>query len=556
MTRASTATVLALALLGGCYTGSSLDANDPSADSASGTDGAGAEGAGDASAEGGTTDPDGDDSGGAPGEATEIDRWRRLTANQYANSVEQLLGIRPDTSSFLADTAPGDSPFPANAGISPQAIDIDIYWQTASAVAQEATADPLAVLGDCDPNLDGEDACVDGFIDRFGEEAFRRPLTDAQRTVLRALHDQGAEESFERGLQMVIEAVLQSPSFLYIVEFGGDERTDGLRDLDGYEIAARLSFFLTDSTPDRALLDDAANLRDPEVLLEHAERLLQSEAFLTALVEAHLHLTQISRIDTVSRAEPEFDPELRASMKTEAHAFLSEVLSDPGTVEGLFVTPLAFPDARLAADIYGFGGDGEAVRVDDGSRAGLLTLPAFLASSPPIETDYEPVYRGNAIRARLLCGSLPPPPGETEFPDTTGLSPRERLRVHQEDPSCSGCHVQMDNIGFGLLNYDDLGRFATSDEFGPIDASGYVWPYDDAAFTTPVELGHALGSLPALRACMATQLFRLATARDPDDADAPSLDPALAALSEGGGDIRQAILHIVQSEAFRTRRGD
>lgn len=554
MSRLCTAFPLGLALLGGCYTGATVDAGAPSGGS-EGPDSAGTDGMGDASADDGSGGSDGGDTAGEPGEATELSRWRRLTATQYANSVEQLLGVQPDTSTFLDDTAPGDSPFPANAGISPQAIDIDIYWQTANAVAQEATADTAALMGDCDPASQGEDTCVDAFIDRFGEEAFRRPLTDGQRTALRALYDQGTEDSFERGLQMVIEAVLQSPYFLYIVEFG-DERPDGLRDLDGYELAARLSFFLTDSTPDRALLDDAESLKDPEVLREHAERLMKTEAFLTALVDAHLHLTQISRIDTVSRAEPEFDAELRASMKNEAQAFLTEVLSDPGTIEALFVTPLAFPDARLAQDIYGFGGDGQGVLVDDGSRAGLLTLPAFLASSPPIETDYEPVYRGNAVRARLLCGSLPPPPGDTEFPDTDGLSPRERLRRHQEDPSCSGCHVQMDNIGFGLLNYDDLGRYTVSDEFGAIDASGYVWPYEDTEFGDPLEMGETLATLPELRECMATQLFRLATARDPDDADAPSLDPALTALSEGGGDIRAAILHIVQSEAFHTRRGD
>lgn len=544
-------TLVAALLVSGCYTGTSLDAGGSQGDTEDPID-SGSTGSG---PEGGTQGEDetgGDDTGGDAAVPEELSRWRRLTAAQYANSVERLLGTRPDVSAFVADTAPGDSPFPANAGIAPQAIDIDIYWQTAVALANEVTAEPTTLLG-CEP---ADDGCVDDFIDRFGEDAFRRPLSDTQRAALRGLYDQGAEDGVQRGLQMVIEAVLQSPNFLYIVEFGGDPRPDGLRELDGYELAARLSFLLTDTTPGRELLADAESLHDPDVLLQHTQRLMQSPAFLDALVDAHLHLTHISRIDTVSRADLEFDQELRDSMKTEARSFLAEVLSTEGTVASLFVTPLAFPDERLAADIYGFGGDGQAMTVEDGSRVGLLTLPAFLASSPPIESDFEPVYRGNAVRARLLCDTLPPPTVDTNFPDAGDLSPRERLRQHQEDPSCSGCHVLMDNIGFGLLNYDDLGRYSEADAFGDIDAAGYVLADGEVGFEDAAGMGQVLAELPQVRECMATQLFRLATARDPDDADDRSLDQVRDALSEGGGDIRNAITQLVLSEAFRTRRGD
>lgn len=537
----------------GCYSGTTVNAGGGGETSEGAADGTSGSETGESATDGsGESDTDGDPAA----EPTELSRWRRLTATQYANSIDTLLGVRPDTASFIADSAPGDSPFPANAGIAPQAVDIDIYWQSALALAEEVTADPNGLFDDCDPATDGEDACVDSFITRFGEQAFRRPLTDAQRDALRGLFDEGAEQSLQRGLQMVIEAVLQSPNFLYIVEFGLEPDANGVSQLDGYELATRLAFFLTETTPDRQLLLDAPSLQDPEVLLSHAERLMQTDAFLAALVEAHLHLTHISRIDNVSRAEPEFDDELRGSMKTEARAFLEEVLTDPGTVEGLFVTPLAFPDERLADDIYGFGGAGEATLVDDGSRAGLLTLPAFLASSPPIESDFEPVYRGNAVRARLLCDTLPPPTVDTNFPDAGDLSPRERLRQHQEDPSCAGCHVLMDNIGFGLLNYDDLGRYSQSDAFGPIDASGYVLSDGEVGFDDVQELGAVLSTLPQVRDCMATQLFRLATAREPDDADAGSLGPVREALSEDGGDIRKAITQLVLSESFRTRRGD
>lgn len=542
-------------VLGGCYSG--LDGQDGSASASAGQDGGdGADGADGADAEGGDADDDDDDTPDPPeGERTEEGRWRRLTTVQYHNAVEDLLGVDVDTSGFLDDTTRGDSPFPANAGIAPQAIDIDIYWQTAGDVAIEATADLPALLGGCDIGADAT-GCATAFIDDFATRAFRRPLEDGQRDALLGLFELGAEESATVGLQMIISAVLQSPQFLYITEYG-EEIDPGLFALDGYEIASRLSFLLTNSVPDETLLGMAPELTDRDVLVAQAERLIDTPAFLDTLVEAQLHMTHISRLDEVSRSEQEFDAELRESMRNEAAQFIRAVMEEDGTVEGLLTSPIAFPDARLAADVYGFGGDGSRVDVDDGTRVGLLTLPAFLASSPPVESDFEIVYRGNAIRTRMLCDILPPPGADVMFgepdPDAT---PREILEQHQEDPACGGCHVLMDNIGFGFLNYDDLGRWHETDTEGPIDASGYVVSGEEHYFDDAAGLSEVLAGLPQLRNCMTKQMFRLALAREPDAADAESMAAVSDIMDAGGGDLRGALIALVSSDAFVLRRGE
>lgn len=517
-------------------------------------DGQAAGGADDSGAGSGGVDEGGDGTAGDPGPgATTDDRWRRLTGVQYRNAVRDLLGVEPDISGFLADTARGDSPFPSNAGVGTQEFDIEIYWQTANAVAATATADLPTLLGGCDA---AEATCIDAFVERLGRRAFRRPLTDEQKAALVGVYEVGADESPRVGVQLVISTVLQSPNFLYVAEFGS-EADDGGFDLDGWEIATRLSLLLTNSIPDDELLGMAEQLVDDEVLLAQADRLMQSDAFLDAMVEAQMHLTHISRLDHVARAEPEFDAELRASMQAEAAAFVRTVLADDGTIAGLLTTPLAFPDARLAEDVYGFGGDGSRVDVDDGTRVGLLTLPAFLASSPPIETEFGLVYRGNAVRTRLLCDPVPPPGVKVEFDGSEeGLTTREKLQQHQENPGCGGCHEMMDNIGFGLVNYDDLGRYAATDEFGTIDASGYVRMGDDKlAFDDARGMAEVLSTMPQLRACMAKQLFRLGTVRDPDGDDDTAMTAVEGELEQDGGDLRAAIRELVASDAFTRRRG-
>lgn len=537
--------VFALAGLvgGGCYQGVRDGPEGAAAADGEGTDG---EAGDDAADDGdGPVQP-------PPGERTEEGRWRRLTSAQYANAVRDLLGVLVDTSAFLFDTSRGDSPFPDNAGIATQALDIDIYWQTANQVADAATTDMSALVA-CDP---ADVACATTFIDDFGARAFRRPLTPQQQAALVGLYETGAQESPTVGFQLVISAVLQSPQFLYRAEFG-EQIDPGLYALDGYEIAARLSFLLTNSIPDATLLAEAQTLTDRDALLAQAERIMQTDAFMDAMVDAQLHLTHISRLDDVSRAEPEFDAQLRESMRQEAATFVRTVMDEDGTVQGLFTTPLAFPDARLAQDIYGFGGDGARVDVSDGTRAGLLTLPAFLASSPPLESDFEIVYRGNAVRTRLLCDVLPPPGADVMFdePDPN-VTPREKLRQHQDDPACAGCHVLMDNIGFGLLNYDDLGRHMTTDTEGPIDASGFVASEQEHHFDDAAGLSEVLAGLPQTRDCMTRQMFRLALAREPDDADTESIDAVGEVMHDGGGDIRQSLLALIGSDAFVLRRGE
>jgi len=473
-------------------------------------------------------------------------RWRRLTASQYANAVTDLIGVTPDTSTFLADSSTEDSPFPTNVAVEPQALDIDNYWTTAEALAAEVDLDSLV---ECSTR---DEACAESFVARLGRRAYRRPLTTEQQDGLMAIYRVGAEESFDRGAQLVLQALLQSPEFLYQVELGtdgapGDDGT--LYRLDGYEVATRLSFLLWNTTPDDALLDAAAAgmLDTAEGVQAEAMRLMENPRFSETLVDFHLAVARVTRIDDVTRSEMELTDEVRAAMVEEARAFVTQVMEGEGTVDALFTAPVT-PSDEL--DMIHEGGP---------ARAGLLTLPAVLLSSPPIETHFAPTYRGNSIRTFLLCDPVAPPDFEVEFEGGGDLTARERLRQHKDNPGCANCHDRMDPIGFALENYDDLGRWRDEDGDGyEIDPSGYVVIDGESNLdiSGPEELGEAMAALPEVRRCMAVQWFRYTVARDPSDRDLCSLSPIVSALQEGEGDVRSAVRELVASHAFRFRRGD
>ncbi len=474
-------------------------------------------------------------------------RWRRLTVTQYVQSVRDLLGVSPDTEPFLDDIASGLSPFVSNTSVQPQALDIDNYWAASEEVVEQV--DLGALLSGC---VAWDRGCAEAFIDGFGRRAFRRPLSDEQRVGLWAVYQAGAEEGFDAGIRLVIQAALNSPEFLYQTELGTPVREEEgtLYTLDAWELATRLSFLLWNTTPDDRLLDaaGAGALDTPAGLAAEAERLMQSPRFSETLEAFHLALAGVTRIDDVTRAEPELTDVVRAAMVEDARVYLRQVMQRGATVAGVFTAPIE-PSGALEA-IYQEG---------EPARHGLLSLPAVLVASPPIETDFAPTYRGASVRKYLLCDPVPPPAFAVEFEGSEeGLSSRERLRQHKDNPGCAACHELMDPIGFALETYDDLGRFRELDSDGmPIDASGYVRLTDETLEVEgPDSLSRTLGAIPEVRACMAVQWFRYALARDPTGRDACSLSPVVEVLQSGAGDIRGAVRALVTSDAFRLRRGD
>ncbi len=434
---------------------------------------------------------------------------RRLTIAEYNHTVRDLLGDKTaPATAFPPDTTAGVfSNSATSLTVSP--LLAQGYQQAAEALAATAIATPAKLVA-CDPKT-GDDACATAFIASFGRRAFRRPVTPDESTALLALYaDVRTGGVFLDGIQAVIEAVLQSASFLYRPELGvGDPATNGVVPLAPYETASRLSYLLWGSMPDDVLLDaaGAGQLATPAQIEAQARRLLADPRAKDAtreFFEQWLHLRGLDGASKDPTLYPGFDDVTRASMFAESRAFFDWVMwQADGRVETLLTAPTSFLDANTAK-LYGVtlsgGGTGpQLTALDPTKRAGILTQPSLLSTlAKPNQSS--PILRGKFVRERFLCQDLPPPPPNLVIVPpkvAPGATTRERFAQHDKDPACSGCHSLMDPIGFGFEHYDAVGAYRTTDNGLPVDATGWFpggaldvnGPFKDA-----IDLGNRLAA--------------------------------------------------------------
>lgn len=541
------------AALPGCYQG--LDASGSDADSAAPTDDTADDDAAD----------DGSGSGGEIDESPSVGGYHlmRLTRAEYDNTVRDLLGdASAPSSTFAEDEKVG--PFDANVLAPPSEVMLQDYMDAAETLAATAVQDVAGLTG-CTDDL-GTDDCARSFVAAFARRGYRRAPTSAESDRLFAVFTRGRElRGFDHGIELVVRAVLQSPHFLYRVERGEPvPEAPGVLGLTADEIATRLSYFILDSMPDDELFAavDAGALTTTEDIEAQARRLLATDA--AAPMIAAFHTQWLGLGPTLAKdplAFPEYDEALMQSMRREVALFASDVVLDgDGQLATLLSSPHTFVDAPLAA-LYGVehpsADPQEFVRVDldPSQRAGLFTQIGVLAAkSHPDHTS--PVLRGRFLRAFVLCQPPPPPP-----PDVNNTPPvfdpdrsqREQLDELMGVKPCIDCHQLMNPLGFALDNFDAIGRWRTELDGFPIDASGMLIATDvDGAFAGPVELAQRLAASEDVAECVARQWFRFALGRVEDN----QLDEgSLAVLSDAvaTGDIRELIVAITQTEAFRYR---
>jgi hypothetical protein len=367
-------------------------------------------------------------------------------------------------------------------------------------------------------------------------------------------------------VQRVIETALQSPPFLYRVEFGGAPAAgESVVRLTSWEVASRLSCLLWGSLPDGALFAAAAadELLTAEQVAAQARRLLDDPKARAAVANFHQQWLDYERIANVGKDTtlfPEWSSDIGALMREESRAFLDDaVFGQSGSFASLLTSPSTFLNAQLAA-FYGFAGPaGEAferVDVDPAQRAGVLTLGTLLTINAH-SNQTSPVHRGLLVRERLLCDVVPPPPPDVMVqapepnPDSTA---RERFAQHSANPACAGCHSLMDPLGFGFENYDALGRFRSEENGLAIDASGELTLTDvDGPFSGVVELAGKLAQSQEAHDCYVKQWFRFAYGRGETTGDACSLATLGAQFSLTQGNIKELLVALTQTDAFLYR---
>lgn len=540
-----------MVLASGCYVGLQGDGEDPPPSGES-WDAASSEGGGD----------DGTDDGGPAGACAQTEvgatPLQRLTRSEYDNTVADLLGITGHPAAALPPD--GSSGLFANNGeaaVSNYAV--EVYRDLAESLAASADIDTLLP---CDPAAIGEAACARAFVTTFGRRAYRRPLDDAQVERLMELFERGRTDgSFADGIALTIEAMLQSPSFLYRVEAGDRD----LVELDGYEIASRLSYFLWRSMPDDALLDaaDAGELDDDAGIEAHARRMLEDERAERAVLTFFGDLYALDTATAVYKDPelfPAFSAELAQDMRTELELFVLSTLRDGDhRLESLLAADHTFVNARLAA-FYGIaappGDDFVRVELTGDAAQGLLAKPLLMALSAHDQRT-SPTRRGKLVRTRVLCQGLPPPPPgvESAVPSPGTLSTRAWVQQRLDDPSCEGCHKLMDPIGLAFEHFDASGHYRELEDGLAIDASGTLVDTDvDGEFEGPSGLVAKLVQSEQVGECFAAQWFEFGLGRAPDSDDTCTTTDIAAAFADSDHDLDALVFAIATSDALRLRR--
>jgi hypothetical protein len=420
-------------------------------------------------------------------------RLRRLSTREYNSVVHDLLGdTTQPANQFLVDSYPNGYDN-GSAGLAVQSDQARTYEQAAEALAQAAvTSNMAALLGTCDPNLQGEPACLDAFLSGFASRAYRRPLTSTEAQRLRdlftAIEQNGG--AFTDGIEVVLETILQSPQFLYREELGSIDATGAAGStvtLTDYEVASELSFLLTGSIPDDTLWGNvqAGNFKTVQDFQREATRLLTSPAGHAA-IQGFLGQWLVTNEIPVLNKDPSFYPNFTASlgqsMSGEIDRFYDSVLwSGSGSLRELFSSNQSIVDGTLGL-LYGLPptvSDWHAVTLDPTNRLGIMSRAGFLAVHSDTDSS-GPVTRGVFVLNSILCTPPPPPPANVppappaNDPTVQTLTTRQRFSQHSTNPVCAACHDQIDGIGFGFEEFDGIGAYRTSEHGQPIDASGTI----------------------------------------------------------------------------------
>jgi Protein of unknown function (DUF1587)./Protein of unknown function (DUF1592)./Protein of unknown function (DUF1595)./Protein of unknown function (DUF1588)./Protein of unknown function (DUF1585). len=402
----------------------------------------------------------------------------------------------------------------------------------------------------------------------FLPRAFRRPVTDDEiakyAQLVKLAMDQ--EGTFEEGMGVALQAILVSPDFLFRVE-GGRRIENNVEMLDDYALASRLSYFLWSSSPDDELMELAAanRLHEPDVLKEQTLRMLQdprSDQLIENFAGQWLGLRKLvtSEVDPNPKLFPGFNEKIRLALWKETELYFGSIVREDRSIFDLLTARYTYLNEDLAK-FYGIEGvtGPEFRRVDlkdDSHRIGLLTHGSVLTlTSYPNRTS--PVKRGEWVLSVLMGDEPPPPPPVVPGLEQTStanpkLSLRESLELHRADPGCASCHKTMDAIGFGLENFDAVGRWRTEDRGMPIDASG-VLPGGES-FNGPEELvGVLMEKRDQFARCFVEKLMTYAIGRGIEWYDRCTIDSILAEL-ESNDRFSTVVLEIVQSAPFQSRR--
>jgi hypothetical protein len=480
----------------------------------------------------------------------------RLADRHLASAIAELLGVaRPtlDTGGDAAERFIPEKPAVITGG---PALKLQAMAESVAAEATRPGAPAVTCKG---AELD----CARSFIAAFAARAFRRPLGDDEGAALQQLYQDGRQRHgvHAAGIGLVIQAVVQSPSFLYDVEVV-TPGADGTPRLSAHALANRLSFFLRDTIADAALWTAAkeGRLDRPEGLGKEVDRLLaepQVKANISRMLARFFALGDLGHVEKDKALG--FTPALAGSMRVESQQLIDEVLFRPqGKLSELLTSRRARVDEKLAA-LYGVAYTaGQAspatVTLPPDKRSGILTRAALMSIKSGVD-ESSAIYRGLMVTRDFLCVEPPPPAAaDVEIGETINRElPTERSRAEKRLSlaTCAGCHRTFDPLGIAFEHYDAIGRYRTalSTPAGqtPVDASWDVAVGDlTGRLANAVDLSDRLASSRTVKGCMAIQIASYALGRRIEDEQVCAVGELAARFEASGGDLLALVRDVAQ----------
>jgi hypothetical protein len=419
----------------------------------------------------------------------------------------------------------------------------------------------------CDPKTD--QACVDRIVRTLARRAFRRSVTNAEVASLTKFvaFARAEGQSAEQGIQLAIQAMLVSPHFLFRIERDPNPNDPAkVHQISDLELASRLSYFLWSSMPDDELLRlaEAGKLRGAGVLDAQVKRMLadpKAAALADNFAGQWLETRNLDSVKPDPQKFPSWGPELRDAMKAETRLFFESMLRENKPVHEFLDAKYTFLNEVLAKH-YGIPGvsgpDFRRVDLDTDQRRGILTHASVLAvSSYPTRTS--PVIRGKYLLQNVLGAPPPAPPPDVPTLDEDAVgsaaSLRQQMEKHRTNPTCASCHNRMDALGFGLENYDAIGRWRTLDGKFPVDSTGTL--PNGKSFRSPSEMVTLLkDDLEDFSRSLTEKMLTYALGRGLERYDRRTVDGINRKLAASEYKFQTLIHQIVESLPFQSRRGE
>lgn len=498
---------------------------------------------------------------------------RRLSKVEYGNTLRDLYGVDPSIADSLPDEVVGEGYLNS---ISP--LQSELFLEIANKVIHQVIVSDQASPTELQKRLFGETPEQDSeyrhaarrIAKSLARDAYRRPPSESELDVLIDVFDLGRANGLDYmgSIALMWKAVLVSPQFLFITPAADIEFKEPIVPLDDYQLASRLSYLLWSAPPDAelSLLADKGNLHQPEVLRAQVERLLMHERSRALFDGFGAQWLGVGALDgqTFDKGMfPEMNASLRSAMVEETRLFFESIVRENHSVFRFVDSDYTFLNESLAT-LYGLDGAvrGTAmqrVTLKNPNRGGVLGMPATLATTSfPNRTS--PVRRGVWVLEQILGERVPPPPPdvpeleEPKQPQLEGLTLRQRTEMHQSESTCANCHKVLDPIGFGLENFDAIGRWRDVDEVGVAIDSGGRLPTGEK-FVTPAELKKLLADRKSDVARNITQrLMAYALGRQLEGYDEVVIDQLMKKIAQDDYRMRTMITEIVASYLFTHRK--